>query len=155
MSKLRKKSYSRFLIRNLARYGLTALLGIILVGESVSARPKSADLILAQQQKATSNQAIRAKAQKLTIEGIESYKQGTPESLKQAISKWEEALPLWRKLDEKKIQATITRGMGNAYLNLADKQQALKFYNQALLISRKVGDKNGEETKLHNISKAN
>ncbi len=152
MSKLRTKNYSRFILRNLAHYSLTALLGIILVGESVSAMP-NADLILAQQE-ATPNQAIRAKAQKLTIEGIELFEQGTPESLKQAISKWEEALPLWRKLDDKKPQATITMGIGNAYSDLGDKQQALKFYNQALLLSQELRDKDRQAVTLNNIGNA-
>ena len=39
MNNLGNNNYSRFVIRNLTRYSLTALLGIVLVGESVSAIP--------------------------------------------------------------------------------------------------------------------
>jgi len=80
MKQLRKNNYSRFLIRNLARYGLTALLGIVLVGESVIAIPRNTRVDIAQQEETTPNQGIRKQAERLTIEGLELAEQGNPES---------------------------------------------------------------------------
>jgi tetratricopeptide (TPR) repeat protein len=151
MKELRKNNYSQFVIRNLARFGLSALLGIVLVGESVSAIPKSVGVEVAQQQGVTSTEAIRAEAKKLTDEGFELFKQGTAESLNQAIDKWEQALPLWRKVDDKGWEANILLGIGRVYSDLGEKQQALKYYNQALLLKRELTDKHGEAIILNNI----
>ncbi len=103
------------------------MLGIVLVGELVSAIPKSEGVEIAQQQGVSSKEAIRAEAEKLRDEGFELFKQGTAESLKQAIKKWEESLPLWRKAGDKGWEATILLSIGRAYSDLGDKQQALKY----------------------------
>ena len=144
------KNYSRFIIHKLVRYGLTALLGIVLIGESVGARAESAAVEVAQEQ-VSSDRAIRKEAKRLTDEGFQLFKQGTAESLKQAVGKFEEALELWRKVGDKEGQAFTMLGIGRIYSDLGDKQHALKFYNQALPLSREVGDKSGEATTLNNI----
>jgi hypothetical protein len=59
MSNLRRKNYSRFVVRNLARYGLTALLGIVLVGESVGVRAESVGVEVAQQRSIDNNFAVK------------------------------------------------------------------------------------------------
>ncbi len=240
MKEIRKNNYSQFVIRNLARYSLTALLGIILVGESVSAIPnagvevaqqqgvtepdarakaqqayqkgmqlyekgtqndlrsaiilweeslklwqklddkaqQSATLtyigaaysklgnqaksseylqqaiaIKGQQKQANSNQAIRAEAKKLTDEGFDLFKQGTAESSKQALGKWEQALLLWRKAGDKSRQARTLVNIGYVYDIWGDKQQALKLYNQGLTLNREIEDKSGEAVTLNNIGK--
>ena len=140
MNNLGKNNYLRFVVRNLARYGLTVLLGIVLVGESVSAVAESLGVEVAQEQ-GNSNQAIRLQAQKLTKEGLQLFQQGTAESLKQALGKWEKALGLWRKVGDKKPQATILLSIGRINHLLGYKQKALKFYNQALSVFRKIDDK--------------
>ncbi len=151
MKEIRKNNYSQFIVRNLARYGLSALLGIVLVGESVSAIPKNTGVEIAQQQGANSKEAIRAEAEKLRDEGFELFKQGTAESLNQAIAKWEEALKLWQKVSDKNWQGTIMLSIGRVYSDLGEKQQALKYYNQALLLKREIKDKHGEAIILNNI----
>ncbi|MEL6463166.1 MAG: tetratricopeptide repeat protein [Cyanobacteria bacterium J06621_15] len=151
MSKFRKNNYLGFVIHNLARYGLTALLGIVLVGESVGAVAESTGVEVAQEQGGNSNQAIRKQAEKLSKEGFQLFQQGTAESLKQALGRWEKALEFWRKVGDKEGQATVMLGIGRINDLLGDKQQALKFYNQALLLRREVGDKSGQATTLHNI----
>ncbi|MGB3642286.1 MAG: CHAT domain-containing tetratricopeptide repeat protein [Rivularia sp. (in: cyanobacteria)] len=151
MSNLRRKNYSLFIVDNLARYGLTALLSIVLVGESVSAIPKSGGMEVAQQQKNTQADITRAEAKKLTDEGLQLFQQGTAESLKQALGKWEKALELWQKVGDKEGQANIMLGIGRIYDLLGYKQKALKLYNQALPLSREVKDKNGEAVTLNNI----
>jgi hypothetical protein len=73
----------------------------------------------------SSKEAIRAEAEKLRDEGFELFKQGTAESLKQAIKKWEESLPLWRKAGDKGWEATILRNIAGAYRKNGNLQQAL------------------------------
>ena len=107
--------------------------------------------IIAQQGGDSQRNATRAEAKKLTLEGIQLLKQGTKESLLAARKKFEAALVLWLKLDDKGSQATIITGIGRICHILGEKQKALQFYNQALPLRRAVGDRGGEALTLTGI----
>ncbi|MFE1746100.1 tetratricopeptide repeat protein, partial [Coleofasciculus sp. H7-2] len=87
---------------------------------------------LAQQPAATSQDPTRAAAERAFLEGLQLYRQGTAESLRQAIAKWEEALPLYRAVGDKKGEAVTLNNIGGVYSALGEKQKALLFYNQSL-----------------------
>ena len=145
------------------------LIGVLLLSESVAATPKQFSLLLnrsegeegrggspriAQQPAATSQYtqyATRAAAEQALLEGMQLYEQGTVESLRQAIAKWEEALPLFRTTGDKATEAFTLLGIGRVYDALGEKQKALDYYNQSLPLSRATGDKAGEATTLNNI----
>ena len=138
-------------LANLSRYSLTILMSVVLLSESVGATRAGTQLQIAQQVEATSNEAIRAEAKAATDEGLQLYKQGTAESLRQAIKKWLLALPLWRQVGDKALEATTLNNIGRVYDDLGDKQQALNYYNSSLPLARQVGDRVGEATTLNNI----
>ncbi|AFY56143.1 tetratricopeptide repeat protein [Rivularia sp. PCC 7116] len=153
MKKLKKDNYSRFVIRDLARFSLTALLGIVLVGESVNAIPKSVGVEVAQQGVVDNKEPIRKQVLKLIQEGRQLSKQGNAESLKQAITKWEQALELLQQIGElKSSQAVLLYSIGNTYSNLGEKQKALNYYNQALPLAREIKDKFAEASILNNVA---
>ena len=52
---------------------------------------------------------------------------------------------------DRTVEATTLSNIGAVYDALGEKQQALKYYNQALPISQAVGDRAGEATTLNNI----
>lgn len=89
----------------------------------------------------SSDGGARMEAQRLFDEGDKLYKQGTAESLQQAIRKWKEALVLYQHIGDKGWQAVSLLGIGRIYNLLGDKQQALKFFNQSLPLWIEVGDK--------------
>jgi CHAT domain-containing protein/Flp pilus assembly protein TadD len=93
----------------------------------------------------------RAQAQQLFDEGVLLFNQGAAESLQQAITKWEAALPLWREVGDKSKEALTLLGIGRVYDVLGEKQQALSYYSQALPLSKAVGDRAGQATTLGNI----
>ncbi|MFM5947112.1 MAG: tetratricopeptide repeat protein, partial [Dolichospermum sp.] len=99
---------------------------------------------------AQSSTATRDNAERLFNEGMKLYQQGTADSLRQAIKKWEEALPLYRVVNDQKEEAKTLLGLGFVYDALGEKQKALDYYNQALPIRRAVGDRRGEATTLNN-----
>jgi CHAT domain-containing protein/tetratricopeptide (TPR) repeat protein len=152
-------------IQKFSRYGSIGLLSVVLLAESVGARETLTGLQIAQppsnpqegkgaQQPATVQQetdTARAAAKQADDEGMKLHQQGTAESLRQAIGKWEEALVLWQKAADKKQQAFTLLRMGFVYNALGEKQKALSYYNQALPLSRKVADKGGEAATLNNI----
>ncbi|MBW4613252.1 MAG: CHAT domain-containing protein [Desmonostoc vinosum HA7617-LM4] len=135
----------------LTRYSLTLLLSAVMLADAVGATPRNRGLQIAQQPETTQQNATRAAAERLTQEGLKLYQQGTAESLRQAIEKLQEALKLWRQVDDKAGEAITLLGMGKVYDSSGEKQQALSYYNQALTILRAVGHKGGEATTLTSI----
>ena len=101
----------------------------------------------------TQNDDTRTQAQQLFNQGIQLFQQGTAESLQQAITKWEAALPLWRELEDKSQEAFTLLGIGAVYNNLGFTQKALEYFNQALPIYRAIGDRIQEAVTLNNIGK--
>jgi tetratricopeptide (TPR) repeat protein len=145
---------------------LALFISVLLLSESVAATPTrfsplfnrsfseegwGGSLSLAQQPAATEQDATRAAAERAIQEGLQLYQQGTAESLRQAIAKWEEALPLYRATGDKAGEAVTLLGIGRVYNDLGEKQKALDFYNQSLALRRATGDKAGEAVTLNNI----
>jgi tetratricopeptide (TPR) repeat protein len=96
---------------------------------------------IAQQPTAISQDATRAAAERAFQEGKQLYKQGTADSLRQAIAKYEEALPLYRAVGDKAQEALTLNNIGLVYDDLGETQKALDYYNQSLPLSRAVSDK--------------
>ena len=128
---------------------LALFIGVLLLSESVAATPVRMGVSIAQQPAATSQDA--AAAQRIFQEGVQLYRQQTAESLRQAIAKWEQALPLYRALGDKKQEAVTLSNIGVVYDDLGEKQKALDYYNQSLPLSRAVGNRTQEAVTLSNI----
>jgi tetratricopeptide (TPR) repeat protein len=145
---------------------LALLIAVLLVSESVAATPKQFSPLLnrsfteegwggsssiAQQRAATEQDATRAAAKRAFQEGVQLYKQGTAESLRQAIAKFEEALPLYRAVGDTRKEAVTLNNIGYIYSALGENQKALDYYNQSLPLIRATGGKAGEAVTLNNI----
>jgi CHAT domain-containing protein/uncharacterized protein HemY len=100
---------------------------------------------------AQSPAATKENAERVFNEGMRLYNQGSAESLRQAIQKWQEALSLYRVVNDKKNEANTLVWIGRVYSALGEKQKALDFYNQALPVFRAVGDRGVEAATLNNI----
>ncbi|MDB9384603.1 tetratricopeptide repeat protein, partial [Nodularia spumigena CS-584] len=140
-----------YLLPKITRQGLILLLSAVLLSDAVGATQRNQGLQIAQQPETTQQNASRAAAERVYQEGVQLYQQGTAESLRQAIGKWQEALKLWQQIDNKRWEANTLNNIGLVYDSLGEKQEALKYYNQALPIYRAVEDKGGEATTLNNI----
>ena len=90
-------------------------------------------------------------AKKLYNQGCKLYKQGTAKSLKGAITKWEEALLLFKKTGNLSTAGLTLNNIGAVYDSLGGKKLALNYYNQALPVYRQAGNKNEEANTLNNI----
>ncbi len=135
----------------LTRYSLTLLLSAVMLADSVGATPRNRGLQIAQQPAGTQQDATRAAAERVYQEGSQLYQQGTAESLRQAIVKWQEALKLWQQIDDKRWEAITILRIGRVYDLLGEKQEALKYYNQALTLFHAVEFRRGVATTLNNI----
>ena len=152
---IRKKSRSVLLklvsLAGIVYGGLALFTAILLLSESVAATPGRIGVRIAQQPTATSQDATRAAAERAFQEGKQLYKQGTAESLQQAIAKYQEALPLYRAVGDKAQEALTLNNIGLVYDDLGETQKALDYYNQSLPLSRAVSDKAREAIILNNI----
>ncbi|HAZ44298.1 MAG TPA: hypothetical protein DDW76_09975 [Cyanobacteria bacterium UBA11369] len=154
--------------RGIVPKSLVLLIGVLLLSESVAGTPTQFSPLvptalpgnarggrggssIAQQPATTSPEATKAAAERIFQEGMQLFQQGTGESLRGAIAKWEEALRLYRVVGDKKGEATALLGIGRAYNALEEKQKALEFFNQSLSLFRAVGNKMGEAGALNNI----
>ncbi|NET90722.1 MAG: tetratricopeptide repeat protein [Kamptonema sp. SIO1D9] len=129
---------------------LPGILGIVLLSESFAATPGQFSPIfpefLAQQPQNATQAAERAYQ-----EGMQLFRQGTAESLTEAISKFEQALQLYRAVEDETWEATTLLVLGRTYDSLGQKQQALDYYNQALPLFRAVEYRRGEAATLNNL----
>ncbi|NEO90819.1 MAG: tetratricopeptide repeat protein [Moorea sp. SIO3G5] len=129
--------------------GLILLLCLSLCSETVNAHPQATDLNPSHQLIAQTD--TRTQAQQLFDQGKQLYRQKTAESYRQAITKWEAALPLWRELEDKSQEALTLVWIGFVYQNLGFTQKALEYYNSALSIYQAISDRQWEAVILNNI----
>jgi CHAT domain-containing protein/tetratricopeptide (TPR) repeat protein len=93
----------------------------------------------------------RIAAQRKYKEGEALRAQGTAESLRLAVKKYEEALPLWRAVGDRRSEAITLNNLGAAYFSLGEKRKSIEFFTQALPLHRAIGDSREEATTLNNI----
>jgi tetratricopeptide (TPR) repeat protein len=104
---------------------------------------------VAQAQSTAQNQG--GAAQQLIDEGLKLFRQGSKESLQQALVKFAEAIRVSRGADDKPRLAFALVASGRISSDLGDNLKALEFYTQALPIWRAVGNRSDEATTLNNI----
>jgi CHAT domain-containing protein/Tfp pilus assembly protein PilF len=87
----------------------------------------------------------------LAAQEAERLQNGNLEAKRKSIEKYHEALGLYRRASDRKVEADILNNIGAVYWSLGEMQKALEKYNEALPISRAVGDRRGEAITLGNI----
>ncbi|MBD1904397.1 CHAT domain-containing protein [Trichocoleus sp. FACHB-832] len=152
MQKKSPKTLHRLvLLSDIVHRSLALFIGVLLLSESVAAISAGIGVRISQQPAATSQEATRAAAERAFQEGVQLREQATAESLRQAITKFEEALPLYRAVGDSQSEAVTLNNIGYIYDALGEKQKALDFYSQSLPLSRATGDKAVEAVTLNNI----
>src|SRR6476469_7179980 len=131
------------------RYGIAVAVSILL-GVPAVAVPSAIKISQGGSQQSGENPAT-ATAKRAFTEGLQLYQQGTAESLRKAIAKWEEALKLYREAGDTSGQASSLFAVGRVYSDLGENQKALEYYSQSLPLIRAVGDRAGEAAILTNI----
>ncbi len=99
---------------------------------------------------ATLQDKTRVAAERAFAEATLVSGQGTAESLRKAIEKYREIVPLWQALGDRQQEAYTLTVIGYTHGGLAEYQKALDYYNQALPLSRAAGDRRGEAMTLYN-----
>ena len=92
----------------------------------------------------------RITAERVFNEAVQLRAQGTAGSLRKAIEKYHEALPLWRAVGDRQSEALTLSGIGVMHSRLSEYQKALEYYNQVLSLWRALGNRKEEAIFLHN-----
>ena len=85
------------------------------------------------------------------VEGTKLYQQGTPEALRSAITKFEQALKLYREAGDRSKEIDTLTWLGGIYSELGDKQKALEYFSQSLPLLRATDDRSKEAVALLSI----
>jgi tetratricopeptide (TPR) repeat protein len=101
----------------------------------------------------TAQDQNRNAAQSKLDEGIELFRQGTPEALRMAITKYEEALRLWQAVNDLAMQATTLKLIGVAHDSMGEHQDSLNYLNRALQLLQNTDDRRGEADLRINIGR--
>jgi CHAT domain-containing protein/Tfp pilus assembly protein PilF len=100
---------------------------------------------------ANSDDRERLRAWRLGAEADRLSDNGTTESRRQAVAKYEEALSVWKRLGDKREQSNCFVGIGGAYQQSSDFPKAMGAYEQALSLARDSSDRRGEAEALTSI----
>ena len=92
-------------------------------------------------------------ADRLLLEGMHLFQQGTAESIRAALEKLEAARQLYRAAGDAEKEALALVGMGRINSDLGDKQKALDYYSQSLPLIRQIENKAEEALTLNNIGR--
>ncbi len=150
-----------YFLVNFKRYSLTILLSMVLVFDSASATLKSTGLQIAQQPTSTPSNGISPEKQQAYVRGQQLYQeavklqqQGTMESRKLALAKYEEALKIWQQIPDPGSEATTRHAIGVYYYTQNQPKKALEYLNQALEINRQLNNRLNEAYILISIGSA-
>ena len=103
---------------------------------------------------ATPADRSRAAAEKMTAVAEQLRKQGTAESMRGAIAKYQESLPLWRSAQDQRREARALTDIGDAHYWFGELREAINVLTQALPLSRAAGDRIGESFALNTMGSA-
>ena len=100
---------------------------------------------------ATPTDQNRIKAARAYTEGCSLYALANVQSADAALTKWQESASLWQSLGDQYGQAIALNRLASACEERGDRQKALEYYNQVLLLLRATGDRADEATTLNAI----
>lgn len=112
------------------------------------------ELVAQIKEAATNTDRERIKAEHLMAEGLAARNKRSAEGMREAIAKWEETAPLWKKLGEKYWEGYVRGFLGSVYADSGEKQKAINNFTLALPLLRDTGDRAGEATTLYSIGLA-
>jgi CHAT domain-containing protein/tetratricopeptide (TPR) repeat protein len=93
----------------------------------------------------------RVAAEKLFWEAYQLFKQPAIEAKRKALEKYQQALPMFRALNDRSLEYYSSSVAGFIYLSSGESQTALEYYRQALTLAKTLGNKSDEPVLLNNI----
>ncbi|CAD5947516.1 CHAT domain-containing protein [Planktothrix prolifica] len=95
--------------------------------------------------------ALKAEADRVLEQGNQQY---AISQFREALQSWEQALTIYREIEDRQGEANSLGNLGNAYLCLGQFQKAIAFHQQSLEIAREIGYRQGEAASLGSLGNA-
>ena len=93
----------------------------------------------------------RITAQQAYLDARRLRNQQTAEAQRAALAKYREALPVWRSLEDRRMEAFALHDLGMLHGDLGEYQQALEAYAQARALYQRLDNWRGQTAVLNNI----
>ena len=120
-----------------------------------SASPGRYEAKLVAIREATQADRDRVTARQAGVEGDRLFEQNTKAALTASIGKYEEALSLYRTLDDKAWQATMLYNLGFVWRAMGEMPKALDAYSQALALNQGGANRKEEAATLNDLGQVN
>jgi CHAT domain-containing protein/Tfp pilus assembly protein PilF len=116
------------------------------------ASPARYEIRIEELRQARPQDSRRIAAQKAFSEGQQlHYVNGTSESRRESIRRFEFSLQLWQELGDRVREAATLDYIGQVHHFLGENQAAVEYYERALAVSRSANDREGAARTLNNI----
>ncbi len=129
--------------------GLAIALGLAEVG--TIGFPEVAIAQSVKERNKESNALRASEAERLLQQGIKQYRTNQHEAALQSL---QQALALYRAIQDRNGEAYVLMNLGNAYQTLSQYEKAIAYYEQARSIFQQIKDRNGEAKVLDNLGNA-
>ncbi|MEG5039987.1 MULTISPECIES: CHAT domain-containing tetratricopeptide repeat protein [unclassified Microcoleus] len=100
---------------------------------------------------AQTTDARQVEADRLLQQGSQQYQTG---QLRAALNSWQQALPIYRALKNRRMEGLALGNLGAVYINLGNSAKAIEYSQQHLAIAREIKDREGEGAALGNLGVA-
>ncbi len=90
----------------------------------------------------------KAEADRLLQQGIEQYQTSQFEA---ALKSWEQALIIYRELQDRQAEAATLGHIGLAYFSREDHAKAIDYQQQSLALAQEIQDQSGQQTSLRSL----
>lgn len=118
------------------------------------AAPGRYEAKIANMRDATDRDRNRLLARRIYAEGFAFEQQRDAASLRKAVSKYEESLPLWQLVKEPAGEAITLNNIGLIFHELGESEKAISYYERSIALDRAIGRQGGEAVGLGNIGAA-
>jgi CHAT domain-containing protein/Tfp pilus assembly protein PilF len=102
---------------------------------------------------ATAEDEQRVAAEILLADGEQLQAEGRADSLRGAVKKYEQALPIFRAVGERSRESTVLARLSYIHFNLGELKKALEYDELALPLQRAMNDRRGEAQTLFNLGR--
>lgn len=129
------------------RIGLTALVSFLAI-VSMPLTMRSVAVVSALPTAAQTQDTGKAQAEQLFQQGVEQYQK---RQLEAALESWQQALTLYRQLQDRQGEALVLGNLGATYLTIGNYNKAIEFLQPFLLIAQNTGNRSSEAQALGNL----
>ncbi len=96
----------------------------------------------------------KAEAEKLYEEAKTLHRSNKAESMKQAIKKYEELIPVFNKLEMQKHEADANNNIGHIYKRLSQFEKSIPYFQKSAELNHQINNSQGEIFALLNMSQS-